>query len=260
MSPSRSRHDRTSPRARVRIGCSGYDYPSWHGGLYPEDLPASQRFAVYARTFDCVELNATFRRLPGADAVDAWRSRAPDGFEYALKLSRYATHMKHLADPEAWLDRFVAVVRRLGDHAGPVLVQLPPHWNVDPGRLAAFLAAAPDDVAWAVEVRDPRWLDEAVIDRVEDAGATLVLHDLIARHPREPIGAWSYVRYHGPDRSRPYHGGYPHQRLVADARRFAPWIAAGRRLHAFFNNDADGHAPRDARRLRRYLLDALDAR
>jgi len=243
---------------RVRVGCSGYDYPEWHGPFYPAELPAGARFACYARTFDCVEINATFHRLPDAATVDDWRERAPDGFEYALKLSRHATHMKHLADPESWLEGFVDAVRRLAGHAGPVLVQLPPHWRADPGRLRDFLAAAPDDLRWAVEVRDARWLRDDVIACLEDAGATLVLHDLLADHPREPIGAWSYVRYHGPDRSRPYHGGYAHQALVADARRFARWIAGGRSLHAFFNNDVGGHAPRDARRLRRYVLAALD--
>ena len=246
-----------SSASDIHIGCSGYDYPSWHGDFYPPDLPASKRFTVYARTFDCVELNQSFYRLPSASVIESWRERAPGGFRYMLKLSRYGTHMKHLADPDAWLDRFADRARGLGTHAGPILVQLPPHWKPDPDRLAAFLDAAPAALQWAVEVRDPRWLREDIRRLIEDAGATLVLHDLLPDAPREPVGEWTYVRYHGPDPSHPYRGGYPHQSLAADARRFAPWIRAGRPLHAFFNNDADGFAPRDAQRLRRYLDSAL---
>jgi uncharacterized protein YecE (DUF72 family) len=127
------------------IGTSGYQYDDWRGRFYPEHLPKRQWFAHYAQHFDTVEINNTFYHLPGAGTFDEWRDAAPPGFRYALKYSRYGSHLKRLKEPEGHIGRFMAVAQRLGPLLGPILVQLPPHFNADAVRLDAFLRAAPHD-------------------------------------------------------------------------------------------------------------------
>ena len=117
--------------AELRIGTSGWQYADWRGRLYPGDLPVSRWFDRYAATFDTVELNASFYRLPTERAVDTWRALAPGCFRYAVKYSRYGSHLKKLADPEGHLERFLSRAERLGPTLGPILVQLPPRWDVD---------------------------------------------------------------------------------------------------------------------------------
>lgn len=234
---------------RFRVGTSGYDYPHWEGVLYPPSLPEDRRFGRYPERFDAVEINSTFYGLPDPATADAWRERAPEGFLYALKFSRYGTHMKHLKAPADTIPNFLVVAGRLEEKLGPVLVQLPPNWRADPGRLAAFLAEAPDHVRWAVEVRDPDWLREEVYDVLRAEGAALVVHDMIEGHARELTAGWTYLRYHG----TAYRGSYSHQKLTADAGWIADRLAEGRDVYAFFNNDAEGHAVRNAADLRRYV-------
>ena len=244
-------------RPALRIGCSGYEYDPWRGDLYPVELPRTRWFERYATVFDTVEVNGTFYSLPAPDTFDRWRSRAPEGFIYALKLSQYGTHRKKLKDPAMWVGRFVDRARRLGPTLGPILAQLPPRWRADPGRLDAFLAAAPSSLRWAVEVRDPSWLCDRVYDVLRRHGAALVIHDLIDNHPRIVTADWVYLRFHGPHADngidRAYTGGYSHQALSAIARRIRRHLAEGRDVYAYFNNDIGGHAVRDAQTLARYI-------
>ncbi len=233
----------------LRIGTSGYQYDHWKGGFYPEDLPRERWFERYAEAFDTVEINNTFYHLPGASTFDAWHDAAPPGFRYALKYSRYGTHMKKLKDPEGPLDAFLERAERLKSFLGPILVQLPPHWGADPGRLAAFLDAAPRRRRWAVEFRDPSWLHRPVYDVLADHDAALVWHDLIEDHPRRVTAGWVYERFHGED----YGGGYTPQFLTAEAARLRAHRDAGRDVYVYFNNDLGGHAVHDALALRRYL-------
>ena len=241
-----------------RVGTSGYQYDHWQDVLYPEDVPKKRWFETYTETFDTVEINNTFYNLPKAETFDRWRERAPDGFLYVLKYSRYGTHMKRLKDPggpEGHVARFLERADRLGGLLGPVLVQLPPNWNADPERLDAFLDVAPDDHRWAVEFRDPDWFRDAVWEVLHRHDAALVIHDMLDDHPREVTADWVYLRFHGTADGMPYGGNYSPQALSGAARRVQKHLAAGRDVFAFFNNDAEGHAVRDARNLRRYVLD-----
>jgi uncharacterized protein YecE (DUF72 family) len=217
------------------------------GVFYPRSLARRDWFEHYARTFDTVEINNTFYRLPEAETVASWRERAPPGFVYAVKFSRYGTHMKHLEDPHDTVGKFLERMRRLEHTLGPVLVQIPPNWNADPERLEAFLATTPRHLRWTVEVRDARWLTEDVYRVLRDAGAALCVHDLLDEHPWERTAEWTYLRYHG-DR---YGGRYTHQK--ADAERIAAEIGEGRDVFVYFNNDLDGHAVTNAQELGRYV-------
>jgi uncharacterized protein YecE (DUF72 family) len=246
---SRSGRSHGARRGDLRVGTSGYVYPHWSGDFYPDDLPRKAWFDHYAKHFDTVEINNTFYRLPEADVFDRWREQAPPGFRYALKYSRYGTHLKHLADPEEPLQRFLEVAERLRSWLGPILVQLPPSWRADPPRLDAFLRAAPRRHRWAVELRDPDWLTDEVYAVLRDHGAALVIHDMIEDHPVLLTADWTYLRFHGEH----YGGRYTHQALSGRARVIRRWLDAGIDVHAYFNNDEGGHAPHDAADLRRYV-------
>ena len=236
-------------RGKLRIGTSGYQYDGWRGRFYPIDLPKSEWFAHYAEHFDAVELNATFYRLPEPTTFERWREAAPSGFCYALKFSRYGTHIKRLKEAHETIGLFVERARLLGTKLGPILVQLPPRWRVNVGRLAGFLEAAPAEFRWAVEFRDPSWLCEEVYAVLRQHRAALCVHDLIERHPRVHTASWVYLRFHG-DR---YAGSYSHQALSAAARRVRADLAEGHDVFAFFNNDVGGHAIHNAIDLRRYV-------
>jgi uncharacterized protein YecE (DUF72 family) len=236
-------------QARVRVGCSGWEYRHWRGSFYPRDLPQSRWLEHYAERFDTVELNGTFYRLPEATTFDSWRRRAPSGFAYAVKASRYLTHQKRLRDPTEPLDRLWTRAAHLEHHMGPMLYQLPPRWHRNLERLQAFLAALPPRRLHAVEFRDPSWHHPDTYRLLEKHGVALCLHDMPeARAPREPIGPFVYVRFHG--REGTYGGAYPRQTIGAWARRLRRWSADGMTAWVYFNNDVGGHAPRDAVRLR----------
>ena len=235
-------------RARAWIGTSGFEYAHWRDSFY-RGIPRTRWLEAYAEEFDTVELNATFYRLPKADAFTRWSQRVPAGFRFAVKASRYLTHVRRLRDPEEPIERLWTRATRLGDRFGPVLYQLPPRWKPDLDRLDAFLAAIPRRHPQAVEIRDPRWYRAEVRERLDAGGVALCLHDMAgsATEPT-PVGPFVYLRFHGAGAT--YGGGYSSQRLTAWASRIAEWTGAGLEVWAYFNNDVGGHAPRDATRLR----------
>jgi uncharacterized protein YecE (DUF72 family) len=237
---------------RARIGCSGWEYKHWRGDFYPLDVPRTRWFEYYAARFDTVEINNTFYRLPEQSTFAAWAARAPAGFTFAVKASRFLTHMKKLKDPEEPLHRLFGRMRPLRKHLGPVLYQLPPRWKVDRARLEYFLQALPRGVRHVLEFREPSWYAEDVKAMLMRHGVSLCLHDMRgSATARERVGPIAYVRFHGAGGH--YSGGYPDDRL----RAWAEWLnvqrAAGADVYVYFNNDVGGHAPRDAATLRRFL-------
>ena len=235
--------------ARARIGTSGYQYDHWREVFYPAGLAKRRWFGHYAEHFDTVEINNTFYHLPANSTFDQWREEAPEGFCYALKYSRYGSHLKRLKEPQAALEKFLGGAERLEARLGPILVQLPPHWGANPGRLDAFLEAAPTGHRWAVEFRDPDWLDEEVYAILRRHEAALCVHDMIPDHPRLLTADWVYLRYHGDH----YRGSYTPQFLTAQARLIREWLDEGHDVYAYFNNDEAGHAVFNALDLKRYL-------
>jgi uncharacterized protein YecE (DUF72 family) len=241
---------------RVRVGCSGWQYQHWRGEFYPAGLPQARWFAHYALTFDTVEINNSFYRLPPAETFAKWREQAPKRFVYAVKASRFLTHMKKLKDPEEPLHRFYSQAWHLGPQLGPILYQLPPRWPVDVERFEIFLRAvrrvsrllhirAPH----VVEFRDPSWYDDRVFALMKQHKVALCLHDMEgSATDKIVIGPLVYVRYHFG--TKKYGGRYDDRRLEAWADWLAERAAGGTDVYAYFNNDTGGHAPRDAVRLR----------
>ena len=240
-----------------RIGCSGWEYKHWRGDFYPATMPKTRWFEHYANTFDTVEINNTFYRLPEKSTFAAWSARAPRGFLYAVKASRFLTHMKKLKDPEEPLGRLFSRMQPLANHLGPVLYQLPPGWKLDRGRLEYFLQALPTDIRHVLEFRDPSWYADGVLRLLGRYGVALCLHDMRGSATgRERIGPFVYVRFHGA--TGDYGGGYSDRQL----RDWANWLNQQRRtgveVYAYFNNDVGGHAPPNALTLRRMMEETDD--
>ncbi|MGH9105298.1 MAG: DUF72 domain-containing protein [Acidimicrobiales bacterium] len=145
----------STPAAKAYVGCSGWSYRHWKGPFYGPELPASQWFSHYARRFGTVELNNTFYRLPPAATFATWAAKAPPGFVYAVKVNRFGTHRLKLRDPQRWLPTYLERVALLGSALGPNLVQLPPRWKRDLGRLGDFLEAATSAPAIAATSATP---------------------------------------------------------------------------------------------------------
>jgi uncharacterized protein YecE (DUF72 family) len=199
-----------------------------------------------------VEINNSFYRLPERATFAAWGRRAPPRFLFAVKASRFLTHMKKLKDPEEPIDRLFTRMRALGTHLGPVLYQLPPNFKADRSRFAHFLAALPGDARHVIEFRDPSWYVPEIRALLERRGVAMCLHDMPgSATERERVGPFVYVRFHGA--TARYGGGYSRDRLA----RWAEWLNVQRDegidVYAYFNNDIGGHAPRDAVMLRRVL-------
>jgi uncharacterized protein YecE (DUF72 family) len=233
---------------QIRIGCSGWQYKHWRGDFYPADLPQVRWFSFYARHFDSVEINNSFYRLPPPETFARWREQAPARFLYAVKASRFLTHMKKLKDPEDPLDRFFEGAKELRTHLGPVLYQLPPGWKVDLDRFEHFLGALPRGVRHTVEFRETSWYDERVFDLLRKHRVALCLHDMAGSATGQLIvGPFVYVRFHG---TQKYGGRYDDHRLDDWADWLVDRVADGADVFAYFNNDTGGHAPRDAVRLR----------
>jgi uncharacterized protein YecE (DUF72 family) len=243
---------------RARVGCSGWEYKHWRGDFYPAKLPRTRWFEHYAARFDTVEINNSFYRLPERVTFAAWGRRAAARFVFAVKASRFLTHMKKLKDPEEPLDRLFSRMRALGRHFGPVLYQLPPGFKINVDRFRDFIDALPRDARHAVEFRDPSWYDREISRILEQRDVALCLHDMPGSATgRQRVGSFVYVRFHGAGAR--YGGGYSEERL----RGWADWLNAQRHdgcdVYAYFNNDIGGHAPRDAAVLRRVLEEHHEA-
>ncbi len=242
---------------RLLIGTSGYVYDHWRGLFYPPGLPQRRWLAYYADRFPTVELNNPFYRLPAAATFDAWRRAVPPGFVFAVKASRFITHMKRLKDAGRHLGIFLRRARRLGPALGPVLFQLPERFHADLERLDSFLAALGSQrlvrgLRAALEVRHASWLDAAVVERLSRAGVALCLHDSVSLRVDGPVTAdFVYVRRHGAGARGG--GGYSGRALRADAERIGGWLAEGRNVYVYFNNDARAFAVADALTLGRLL-------
>ncbi len=238
--------------APVRVGCSGWQYSGWRGLFYPDRLPTAQWFAFYAQTFDTVEINNTFYRMPTPEVAQHWREMAPPGFLFAVKANRFFTHRRKLRDVSRTLEQFFHTLRCLGEHLGPILYQLPPRWKCDTERLSAFLSELPKSHMHAFEFRHPSWFVPKVRQLLAEAGAVFVVHDFPGlRVPRVSIGPAVYVRFHGPELG--YAGRYSRPRL----RRWARWLRsqarAGKPCFVYFNNDVDAAAVNDALYLRQLV-------
>jgi uncharacterized protein YecE (DUF72 family) len=238
----------------IHIGTCGWSYPHWEHVLYPPGTPPAARLGLYAGRFATAELNASFYHWPRTDTFAAWRRRLPDGFQLSVKASRGLTHAKRLYAPEAWVDRIAGCWHELGDRRGVVLVQLAPAHARDDARLEYFLARKPPWLRVAVEFRHPSWHDEAVFQILEQhQAAYCVMSGANLPCVLRATAPFVYLRLHGPHPAQLYGGGYSEADLRWWAGRISEWDTSGREVYAYFNNDGDGQAVRNAETLRAVL-------
>jgi uncharacterized protein YecE (DUF72 family) len=240
-------------RAPIHIGTSGWHYDHWRGPFYPDELGAGRFLAYYAGRFHTVEINNSFYQLPSERALGTWRDRVPPGFIFAVKGSRFITHLKKLQDPERSLAPFVERVAHLREKLGPILFQLPPRWRFNPERLAAFLKALPGAYRYALELRDQSWINARALDLLANHGVAFCIYELDGYlSPQEVTADFVYIRLHGP--GGPYQGQYSTRTLTAWARAIASWSRQGREVFCYFDNDEAGFAAQDAARLQELIL------
>ena len=234
------------------VGTSGYVYVHWRRGVfYPQGLRQREELRYYAERFRTVELNNSFYRLPAPESFDRWREAVPDDFRYAVKASRYITHVLRLRDSAESVALFLERAERLGPKLGPILFQLPPTYGADVLVLRRFLDQLPAGHRWVVEFRHPSWHTAEVYDTLADHDAALcipvggrVRPDLVT------TTGFVYIRMHAGDGPG---GGFTPEQLQWWAGRLRALGKAGRDRFVYFNNDAGGHAPRDARTLLDHL-------
>lgn len=243
----------TKPRRAIYIGTSGWHYPHWRGPFYPEKLSAAKMLDFYARHFDTVELNNTFYRLAPETAIEEWRTQTSPGFLFAAKGSRFLTHMKKLKDPEAGIAKFFDRVDGLGRKLGPVLFQLPPHWEVNIDRLETFLEALPRGHRYAFELRDPSWHVPEVYQILRQYRVAFCIFDIAGFHSGEITANFTYVRLHGPGGR--YEGSYAREKLESWAERIREWQKELRAIYVYFDNDQAAYAVENALALKKLLRD-----
>ena len=237
----------------IRIGCSGWNYGSWREAFYPKGLGPSRWLEHYASVFDTVEVNTTFYRLAKRSAVERWVSQTPPGFCFAVKSSRYLTHMKRLTDLDRGVERLYEPLEPLADAGrfGPMLWQLPPNFRRDDERLAAALDRLPAG-RHTFEFRHPSWFCDEVYELLRWHGVALTLADRpdLDFQTDELTADFAYIRFHHGRRGR--RGNYSQAELREWAARICEW-GASNDVYAYFNNDWEAFAPRNAQDLRRMV-------
>jgi uncharacterized protein YecE (DUF72 family) len=225
----------------VRIGCSGWNYRAWKDRQYG-GAPAREWLELYAREFDTVEVNNTFYRLPSRNAVEGWVERSPPGFIFAVKMSRYLTHVKRLANLDHGVKLFWERIEPLAaaSKLGPILWQLPATFKRDDERLAGAIAHLPPG-RHCFEFRHESWFVDDVYGMLRDADVALVIGDDPERpfQPHELTTDWTFIRFHRGSRGR--RGNYSRRELEVWKRRIAAWRSQVE-VFAYFNNDWEGFA------------------
>jgi uncharacterized protein YecE (DUF72 family) len=238
----------------VRIGCSGWNYQHWRNGVfYPPRLPPRCWLEFYACHFDTVEINATFYRLPREQAVANWVRGSPPGFLFAVKMSRYVTHVKRLRDLPPSIELFYSRIQPLvrSPKLGPVLWQLPGTFRRDDERLAGALQTLPPG-RHCFEFRHESWFTDEVYELLHRHEVALVIGDTPARpfQTHELTADWTFIRFHHGTRGR--YSNYSERELEEWARRIQRW-ARSVEVYAYFNNDRNGYAVRNGLWLKKRL-------
>ena len=234
------------------IGTSGWHYEDWRGLFYPENLPKSKWLEFYSRHFHTVELNNSFYRLPSEKAFVNWRGAVPEYFTFAVKVSRFITHIKRLKDAEEPLQKFLVRTDLLGDKLGPLLYQLPPNMKRSDERLERFLGILLGRHRHVFEFRHESWFDDNVFTMLRNYNAGWCAFDMPdLTSPVVATADFAYIRFHGSDGL--YSGNYSDRELVGWAQKITTLGENLKAVYIYFNNDIAGYAIDNARTLMRLI-------
>ncbi len=233
----------------IWIGTSGWYYDHWRQRFYPADLPKSKWVEYYAQQFETVEINNTFYHLPKEQTLRRWHELAPQGFLYAVKANRYITHIRKLNDASEPLERFFERVNLLKERLGPILYQLPPSLHKNLELLAAFIRLLPKKEQAVFEFRHESWYEDDTFELLDKSGVGFCIHDMPGKEsPRIVTGKIIYMRFHGT--TGRYSGSYPESQLGDWANWLKNQAPKVRAIYVYFNNDAHGHAIKNAKQLK----------
>jgi uncharacterized protein YecE (DUF72 family) len=235
------------------IGTSGWIYPHWKGTFYPQELAQRKWFEYYAKKFNTVEINATFYRAFGKETYEKWRGNAPKAFEYVIKMHRIITHRRYLKNVKNEIQRAEQSAELLEDKLGVMLLQLPPQMPYEPERLRKALLGFKEPEKVVVEFRDKKWLTKETFGVLKELKVAFCSSDA----PGIELIDWltskiGYIRLHGRDLS--YSGCYSKPELKKIAKLAEKMVKMGaKKVYIFFNNDAEGYAPKNALELAEML-------
>lgn len=248
-------HKKKTTMARFLIGTSGWVYPHWQPDFYPKDLPQKKWLEYYSQNFGTVEVNSSFYYQVLPKTYKNWAQNVSKKFVFAIKGSRFITHIKRLKDPEEPLKNFFESAKLLGNKLGPVLFQLPPKMKADGERLKEFLETV-QSVVWqyqdrslvAFEFRDQSWFSNEIYKTLGKYNAGLVIADSGENWPMEEVvtANFVYIRFHGKDL---YSSDYPKKELERWSKKIKLWLSKGLDVYGYFNNDSLGYAVENARTL-----------
>ncbi len=234
------------------VGCSGWHYEHWRGLYYPEELPKPKWLSFYARRFATVELNNSFYHLPSEKAFTTWRESTPENFIFAVKVSRFITHIKRLRNLGATVENFLSRAAFLKEKLGPLLYQLPPSMKRNDELLQGFLSSLAPKYQHVIEFRHESWVDERVFDILRMHNVGLCVFDMPGFScPLVATSDFAYVRFHGSEGL--YSSRYSDQELTQWANRIARLGQSIKASYIYFNNDAEGFAIENAITLRNLL-------
>jgi uncharacterized protein YecE (DUF72 family) len=239
-------------KTSIRVGTSGWYYNHWHGLFYPETIAKHKWFEHYSKQFDTVEINSSYYHFPKPENVKKWYKSSPENFIYAVKANRYITHLKKLRNVEKQLADFLQTVSGLKEKLGPVLFQLPPSLKKDLTLLKDFLSLLDKKIISVFEFRNESWYEDKCFSLLDDFRAAFCIYHMgDSQTPRVITGNVIYIRFHGT--AGKYAGLYAKKTLAEWAR----WIEKNKKAkacYAYFNNDAEACAVKNAKMLRKMLI------
>jgi uncharacterized protein YecE (DUF72 family) len=233
---------------KVYIGTSGFSYKDWRNNFYPSTLKADHYLEYYSSHFPTVEINSSFYTIPKVSTINKWREETPEDFCFAIKASRFITHLKKLKNTQELIDNFLNIISILDSKLGPILFQLPPKMKVNLSVFQRFLSILPANYKYVFEFRHSSWYVEQVYQILKEYNYALCIHDhLDAPSPLIITADYCYLRMHGPDGH--YLTEYRHNELV----KIANFINETKRqndIYCYFNNDTKAFAINNAKTLR----------
>jgi uncharacterized protein YecE (DUF72 family) len=237
---------------RYYIGTSGWHYDDWRGRFYPEKLPKAKWLEFYVRHFGTLELNNPFYHLPSEKAFQNWHDASPGDFVFAVKVSRFITHIKRLKDCDEAVDNFMSRAVILKEKLGPLLYQLPPGLHRDDDRLASFLHILPQGMKHVIEFRHKSWFEEDIFNILRKYDVGFCVFDMPKlTSPVIATADFAYIRFHGSGSL--YSSRYSDKEMAYWARKIRRLAKKLKEVYIYFNNDVSGYALENARTIRNYL-------
>lgn len=240
-------------KSKLLIGTSGFSYNHWKNIFYPEEVKNQDWLIFYAKHFDTVEINSSFYHLPSKETFARWRKITPPDFIFAVKGSRFITHIKKLNEVEEPVENFLKNVSELKEKLGPILFQFPPDWKINLDRFEAFLNILPDNFKYVFEFRNKSWFNNLIYNLLKKKKAALCISSSPS-FPSEKVitSDFTFIRMHGGKEL--YGSRYSTNELKIWAKEIKEFLVREINVFVYFNNDTHGYATKNALELSSLLF------